>query len=146
MSKRHQIAAIPYRRAAANRIQVLLVTSRDTGRWVVPKGWPWRDVADFDAAAGEAWEEAGVRGEISPQSIGAFAYQKRRNGKSQRVEVSVYLLEVREEADSWPEYEERRRQWSSPSKAAELVNEPDLRTLLQSLGSALPKSKPDEGR
>lgn len=133
MAKEHQVAALPVRRPDGGALEVLLVTSRDTGRWIVPKGWPWRKVPDYKAAAGEAWEEAGVRGRISSEVIGTFTYLKRRNSESHLVSVSVFVLEVVEEAGDWPEIKQRRRQWFAPDEAAGLVDEPDLKKLLQSL-------------
>lgn len=130
MSKHHQVAALPVRRRTASSIEVLLITSRETGRWVIPKGWPWPKASDHQAAAGEAWEEAGVRGRISRNRIGKFHYAKRQNGGSQIVEVSVYLLEVTEIVDDWPETNERRRKWVTPRQAAALVDEPELKELL----------------
>lgn len=132
MPKSHQVAAIPIRRTDGG-MKVLLVTSRETRRWVVPKGWPWRNVDDHDAAAGEAWEEAGVRGCVGPDSIGSFSYDKRRGDKVRHVNVVVYVLEVSDVADNWPEIHERRREWFSPAEAAELVGEPGLKELLRRL-------------
>lgn len=130
MSKRHQVAALPVRRRAADSIEVLLITSRETGRWVIPKGWPWPKLADHQAAAEEAWEEAGVRGRISRHRIGRFSYAKRQNGGCLQVEVSVFLLEVTKIVDDWPETRERRRKWVTPRQAAALVEEPELKDLL----------------
>ncbi|MDX2155467.1 MAG: NUDIX hydrolase [Hyphomicrobiaceae bacterium] len=130
MARLSQVAALPVKRGVADRAEVLLITSRDTGRWVVPKGWPWPRFPDHEAAAKEAWEEAGVRGRVSPDVLGKYTYDKRRNGKSKPVTVSVYLLEVTEEASEWPEQDERRREWFSPRKASELVDEPELKELL----------------
>lgn len=140
MPKLYQVAAIPIRRRATGAVEVLLVTSRETRRWVVPKGWPWRKVADHDAAAGEAWEEAGVRGHTRRKSIGQFDYLKLRDGKSSMLRVNVYLLEVAEIARSWPEAKERSRQWFSPARAAELVAEPELKMLLHELQGKLKMS------
>lgn len=134
MPKPYQVAAIPIRRDARGKVEVMLVTSRETRRWVVPKGWPWRKVADRDAAAGEVWEEAGARGLVSASAIGRFSYDKMRRGKAKRLSVDVYLLEVTEEADKWPEAKERERAWFSAAAAAELVAEPELKLLLQKLG------------
>ncbi|HKZ96072.1 MAG TPA: NUDIX domain-containing protein [Hyphomicrobiaceae bacterium] len=133
MPRTRQIAAIPVRRNARGKVQVLLVTSRETQRWVIPKGWPWPDLPDHEAAAEEAWEEAGVRGLARRNKIGSFTYDKRRNGKVVRVLVVVYLLEVREMARTWPECAERRRAWFSPAKAANAVEELKLKTLLHTL-------------
>ncbi len=133
MRKSYQVGALPIRRNDAGALEVLLVTTRGTQRWVVPKGWPWRRHADHDAAAGEAWEEAGVRGRTAPQSIGSFTYDKIGKSGSRRLEVLVYVLEVTDEADHWPEAQERRRDWFSPQAAIELVTEPGLKSLLQAL-------------
>lgn len=133
MAKAYQVAAIPVRRGDGGAIEVLLITSRETRRWVVPKGWPWRRLEDHDAAAGEAWEEAGVRGRPIPESIGTFTYDKRKNGDLRPLTVSVYLLEVSEVVETWPEVDERHRQWFSPAEAAERVDEPELRELLRQL-------------
>ena len=133
MRKNYQVGALPIRRNGAGAIEVLLVTSRGTHRWVLPKGWPWRRHADHDAAAGEAWEEAGVRGRAMPHSIGSYTYDKVGKRSSRTLEVLVYVLEVTDEADKWPEDHERRRDWFSPSDAVSLVSEPGLKTLLQAL-------------
>lgn len=133
MAKPYQVAAIPIRNGRGSSPEVLLVTSRETRRWVVPKGWPWKKVADRHAAAGEAWEEAGVRGQIARRSIGSFTYDKLRNGKPYRLKVLVFVLEVQEEAASWPEAAERKRAWFGAADAAELVSEAGLKLLLRAL-------------
>lgn len=133
MAKSRQVAAIPVRRGGPSGLKVMLVTSRETQRWVIPKGWPWPKRSDHDAAAGEAWEEAGVRGKILSELLGTFTYDKRDGGDLRRLEVSVFLLEVTEEADKWPEAHERRRQWFTVKEAAELVQEPGLKELLQKI-------------
>jgi 8-oxo-dGTP pyrophosphatase MutT (NUDIX family) len=125
-----QVAAIPIRRDDAGDIEVLLVTSRETRRWVVPKGWRWPDTADHDAAAGEAWEEAGVKGQVSPDRLGTFSYSKRTKDGDLPVEVAVYVIDVSALSDDWPEAAERRREWFSPAAAAELVDEHGLKALL----------------
>lgn len=133
MSKPYQVAAIPVRRSPTGTLEVLLVTSRETKRWVVPKGWPWRKLKDHDAAAGEAWEEAGVQGRAIAKSIGTYTYHKRRKDKLHKLKVVVYLLEVTEEAKTWPEFKQRQRNWYAPADAAELVAETDLKKLLLTL-------------
>ena len=133
MAKPYQVAAIPIRLTNAGGIEVLLVTSRETKRWVVPKGWPWRKIKDHDAAAGEAWEEAGVRGRVLPKSVGEFRYDKRRKEKFHSLSVTVYLMQVTEEATTWPESEQRQRKWFSPGDAATAVAEPELKSILLAL-------------
>jgi 8-oxo-dGTP pyrophosphatase MutT (NUDIX family) len=136
LDKSYQVAAVPTRRCARGRLELLLVTSRDTGRWVVPKGWPWKLLPDHEAAAGEAWEEAGVRGEISADPIGRYHYQKRENGSVRPLDVVVFLMEATEVRDDWPEAHQRRRAWFAPEAAAELVEEPELKDILRSLAAS----------
>jgi ADP-ribose pyrophosphatase YjhB (NUDIX family) len=133
MTDPYQIAALPTRRDQFGTLEVLLVTSRETRRWVIPKGWPWPMIADHEAAAGEAWEEGGVRGYIAPHIIGTYHYDKRRKQKSEPLKVLVFVLEVTEEAESWPEQAQRERRWFSLSDAAERVCEHELKTLLLNL-------------
>ncbi|MGE3915426.1 MAG: NUDIX hydrolase [Hyphomicrobiaceae bacterium] len=137
MRKRRQIAALPVKRREGNRIEVLLITSRDTGRWIIPKGWPWPKHSDRAAAEGEAWEEAGIRGSISHESIGTYRYEKRDGAKSRVLDVTVFVLEVGEEVEAWPEAEQRRREWFPLVKAATLVDEPELRSLILAYGEAV---------
>lgn len=113
--------------------RVLLITSRDTGRWIIPKGWPMSGRSAANAALQEAWEEAGVRGKVEASSCGRYAYDKKQdNGLSIPVDVQVHIVNVdRLEAD-YPERHQRERQWFSPEKAAELVNEEGLKALLRS--------------
>ena len=128
---RTQYAALPWRRGEDGAVQVLLITSRESRRWVIPKGWPMKDKAPEEAAAQEAYEEAGLVGKPGRKSLGAFHYDKRlQSGRLQHVRVIVYPLEVREARDIWPEMTERDRLWSSPAEAASLVDEPELRVLL----------------
>ena len=127
---RTQYAALPWRRRG-DGIEVLLITSRETRRWVIPKGWPMKDRESADAAAQEAFEEAGVIGAPGRKSLGVYHYDKRlRSGRMQHVRVMVFPLEVAEERDIWPEMAQRDRNWTSPAEAAGLVDEPELRALL----------------
>jgi 8-oxo-dGTP pyrophosphatase MutT (NUDIX family) len=129
---RSQAAAVPWRRAEDGTVEVLLVTSRETRRWVVPKGWPMKGLKPADTAAREAFEEAGVSGQPAKKKLGVYRYSKRlRSGRIQQVRVSVYALEVKAEAETWPEAAQRERLWTSPSAAAELVQEPELAAILR---------------
>jgi 8-oxo-dGTP pyrophosphatase MutT (NUDIX family) len=94
--RRVQYAALPYRRRAHSRTQVMLVTSRETGRWIIPKGWPKKRKAPYASAAREALEEAGVVGEIGRDPIGSYSYKKRlKSGAVVACEVHVFPLEVK---------------------------------------------------
>jgi ADP-ribose pyrophosphatase YjhB (NUDIX family) len=127
-----QAAAIPWRLSADGRVEVLLITSRETGRWVIPKGWPIKGLNSARTAAREAFEEAGVWGEAAKKKLGVYSYEKRlRTGRVQHVKVSVYALRVEGEHAAWPEAVQRERLWASPSEAAELVQEAELATILR---------------
>jgi 8-oxo-dGTP pyrophosphatase MutT (NUDIX family) len=135
MELAQQVGALPVRRAPDGTLLVLLVTTLQTHRWVIPKGWPWPGQQDYDAAAEEAREEAGVLGEARVVSIGSYTYDKQRPSGQVPVRVSVYVLEVSEELETWPECERRQRAWFTPSEAAAAVQEPELRALLLQLQS-----------
>ena len=109
------------------------MTSRDTGRWVVPKGWCARGLADSEAALREAFEEAGVRGTITGEPIGAYVYAKPDAAPPGRLRVAVFAMEVTEELEHWPEEHQRRRHWAAIGDAARLVREPRLRKLIAGL-------------
>jgi 8-oxo-dGTP pyrophosphatase MutT (NUDIX family) len=118
-------------RDADHGIEVLLITSRDTGRWVIPKGWPIRGLAPEAAAAQEAWEEAGVEGEVSPMCLGRYGYSKSLSvSASVPCAVAVYGLCVAEIGKRFPEAKERQRQWFPKAEAAALVAEPELAVII----------------
>lgn len=125
-----QVAALPIRRDTDGTCRVLLVTSRETQRWIIPKEWPQPRQEDHAAAAQEALEEAGVLGTANAESIGSYEYQKRRRRGAVAVRVTVYLLAVTEELADWPERQQRERAWFTPAEAADKVDEPELRDLL----------------
>lgn len=117
-------------------VQVLLITSRDTGRWVIPKGWPIDGLAPAASAAREAWEEAGVTGIAAPDPLGLYGYDKVLGpDASLACAVSVFALRVAELAAKFPERKERRRKWFSAAKAARKVAEPELRALFETLAA-----------
>ncbi|MBG1232818.1 NUDIX hydrolase [Aestuariivirga litoralis] len=128
-----QVAALPYRREG-KVLEVLLITSRETRRWVIPKGWPMKGKKDWNAAAIEAFEEAGIKGEVGRKSIGIYHYVKRRSSGDLDCEVVVYPFEVEKVLDEWPEKNERRRKWFAAARAAELVDEEGLQAII---GAAL---------
>ena len=130
---RAQIAAMPIRRLADGSLEILLVTSRTTRRWIVPKGWPMKGLKDHDAAAREAFEEAGVVGRISHEPAGRYTYWKRMADNFVLCEVTLYLLEVDRQLASWAEQDQRRSQWFKLADAADLVDEPELRSAIRDL-------------
>jgi predicted phosphate transport protein (TIGR00153 family) len=108
-------------------VRVLLITSRDTRRWVLPKGNPIRGLASHEAAAHEAFEEAGVRGIACPTALGSYRYIKRRaNGRDKPATVAIFPLAVTEQAVEWPERAERETRWFELADAAGAVDEADL--------------------
>jgi 8-oxo-dGTP pyrophosphatase MutT (NUDIX family) len=127
-----QYAALPWRRAPDGSVRVLVITSRETRRWVIPKGWPMKDRSPSQAAAQEAYEEAGVIGEADFAPIGSYGYGKRlRDGVVQEVQVLVFAMEVFVEQMAWPEQDQREKLWTTPAEAADLVDEPELKDLIR---------------
>ena len=117
--------------------KIMLVTSRGTGRWVIPKGWPMEGKSLPAAAATEAWEEAGVKGRTHDAALGRYLYDKEQDrGYSIRVEVHVFLMDVVDLQQDFPESRQRRRGWFFPAEAAQRVAEPGLRRILLALPSA----------
>lgn len=118
-------------REGGEGVEVLLITSRDTGRWVIPKGWPMPGLAPEAAAAQEAWEEAGVNGQINPCCIGRFGYQKGLSVTTTiPCAVAVFGLRVKTLATSFPEAKVRQRKWFPLAEAAGLVAEPELSQII----------------
>jgi predicted phosphate transport protein (TIGR00153 family) len=115
----------------------MLVTSRETKRWVIPKGNKISGLAPHIAAAEEAKEEAGVCGAVCPTPLGSYRYRKRRpSGASLMIDVDVYPLLVTRELDQWKEQNERERRWFTLHEAACAVEEPDLRDLMRSFATS----------
>ncbi len=129
MRPRVQYAALPFRQA--ERLEIMLISSRETGRWVVPKGWPMKGAKPHVVAAVEAMEEAGLLGKISKKPFGAYHYVKRlRNGAAIQCEVRVFPFRVAKQRKKWPERDQRTTQWFDVRHAAELVHEPELKALI----------------
>lgn len=131
---RVQAAALPWR-LTKDGVEVMLVTSRGTGRWVLPKGWPENTEKLAEAAMREAREEAGLEGGVAHGEIGKFFYRKElANGHEWQCEVHVFPIEVDAVADKWPEMKKRKRQWFRYRDAARLVSEPDLAEMIAAFG------------
>lgn len=129
---RVQVAAVCFQGTGADR-KVLMITSRETKRWIVPKGWPIDGLDASAAAAQEAWEEAGVKpANIQSEPLGTYDYQKRlEGGATVSCATQVFAIEVAHLEDDFPEVSERERRWVHPKEAAEMVEEPGLRAILQ---------------
>ena len=118
--------------------RILLVTSRRSRRWVSPKGWPIKGLSPAQTAAREAWEEAGVKGNVSPVSIGFYRYDKWVGHKQDvPLNVQVFSLEVTELTKRFPEQDARKLRWMKPAKAAKKVREPGLAKLIKTFGKSL---------
>lgn len=130
---RSQYGAICWRKAEAG-LDVLLITSRETGRWVIPKGWPIKGITAAASAAREAWEEAGVEGKLCETCLGVFSYHKLMpEDQSIPCAVAIYGLRVEKLSRRYPEQRQRRRKWFAAREAAGLVAEPELSALLLAL-------------
>ena len=130
-AERRQVAALPWRRGE-DGIEILLVTSRETRRWVTPKGGRMAGKTDAQAAAQEALEEAGIEGMITEAPLGTFRYLKVLKRRAPRwCVVSVHALEVRVQHSVWQEQAERERVWMSAEQAAACVGEPDLAEIIR---------------
>ena len=129
---RRQSAAAVFRGSGDER-ELLLVTSRDTGRWIVPKGWIEAGEDGEEAALRETWEEAGLIGEVLPGGpVGHYRYIKQRPRRGDAIcDVDVYLLKLLEEHDQWPERDERRRKWFPVAIAIGLIDEDGLKDVIR---------------
>jgi 8-oxo-dGTP pyrophosphatase MutT (NUDIX family) len=127
-----QYAALPFRPDADGKLRVLLLTSRETGRWVIPKGWPMRGKKPREVAALEAFEEAGLVGTlIGKRPVGRFHYVKQlAPGESVLCEVKVFLLLVERQLDDFPERGQRETRWFGAVDAAALVREVGLADII----------------
>ena len=130
-----QFAALPCRMTQDGIREVMLLTSRGTGRWIIPKGWPIKGLKPSEVAAREAYEEAyeeaGLRGRVaSKRPVGTFHYAKQIDSDPLLCEVHVFLMWVEEQLDDWPEKTERQTQWFAVSDAAGLVDEGGLSEII----------------
>ena len=143
--RRRQYGALPYRFAPNGDLQILLITSRGTGRWVIPKGWPMQWHSAAETAAQEALEEAGIEGDVGSAPIGSFEYLKHlAGGRGVVCQVKVFALHVRKELEEWPEKSQRMRYWMTPQNAAGCVEESGLADLIGSVARRLDWDDDDE--
>jgi 8-oxo-dGTP pyrophosphatase MutT (NUDIX family) len=136
---RIQYAALPYRFNETDELEILLVTTRRTRRWIIPKGWPIKGLKPPESAAREAFEEAGVRGKIGKKSVGTFTYQKLLDddGVTVPCEVKVFPLLVQRQSETWPEIEQRLARWLAPEKAISLIKDLDLKDVVEAFVTKL---------
>jgi len=142
-----QYAALPFQ-VTAGGLQILLITSRETRRWVIPKGWPIRGLRPRGVAAREAFEEAGLVGKIvGKRSIGSYHYSKRlMDHREWLCRVKVFLLAVDRQLDDWPEKEQREQRWVEPTKGAQMVDEGGLAEILRSAFPTIRQLTPKAGK
>ncbi len=137
-----QTGALPWRLGPGHRPEVLLVTGRNSGRWMIPKGWPMRGKTLAKAAAQEAFEEAGVKGTISTKPLGVFRHVKQHLiFRPLEVSILVHSLAVKRELAKWPEDGQRKRRWFTLEEAATSVDSEDLRKLILDLGAKVARTK-----
>ncbi len=130
-----QFAALCYR-LTKKRTEFLLITSRDTGRWIIPKGWAIKNKTEAESAAQEAFEEAGAVGPIESKPLGTFDYDKwMPGGFPVECRVQVYAMQVERLEKTYPEVEERKRKWFGKKGAIARVQEPELQEIIASFSS-----------
>jgi 8-oxo-dGTP pyrophosphatase MutT (NUDIX family) len=134
LAVRMQYGVLPYRFSQDAALEILLVTTRGTRRWIVPKGWPIKGLSPAKSAAREAFEEAGVTGRIGAKPIGFFAYDKLLDeaGGTTMCEVKIYPLLVKRQSHVWPESHQRTTQWVEASRAIAMIKESGLKKIVAS--------------
>lgn len=133
---RLQYAALPFRRRP--KIEILLVTSRETQRWIIPKGWPMKAKKPHATAAREALEEAGISGRVSKTSVGHYQYVKwLKSGAPLLCDVRVFGLEVSRQRKDWKEKGQRQTAWFSVEEAVAAVQEPGLKVLIRQFADSI---------
>ena len=136
-SHRTQYAALPWRLSNGS-LEILLVTTRNTRRWIVPKGWPIPHRPPPECAAREAYEEAGVVGKVAAEPLGAFTYRKLlKSGETVTCNVEVFPLAVARQRRAWPEKRARQTDWCSVEEALSRIAEPGLRRIVAGLTKTL---------
>lgn len=135
-----QYAALCYRETTGGSPEILLITSLETGRWVLPKGWPRKDESGAAAALREAGEEAGVVGRAHRMPLGLYSYDKLVRDGAIPCCVLVHPVRVDHLRFDFPERGARRIAWFGPADAARAVAEPELRELLARF--VLPPERP----
>lgn len=136
---RTQFAALCFRQRKG-KTQILLVTSRRTKRWIVPKGWPMEGKTPGGTALQEAWEEAGVTGKVVGDCLGAYSYTKEVDDVS--CLAMLYPIEVKNLSKKYPEASQRKRRWVGRKKGARLVAEPELARMIREFDPGAYKRRP----
>lgn len=133
---RTQFGALCYR-IRDGKTQILLITSRQRKRWIIPKGWPAPGLTPAQGAMQEAWEEAGVKGKVQDVCLGIYGYTKQMRGSPDLpCIVAVFPVRVSGLAKTYPEVGQRKREWVSVKRALRQVDEPELREMLKGFNPA----------
>jgi 8-oxo-dGTP pyrophosphatase MutT (NUDIX family) len=134
---RTQFATLCFR-MVRDKPEVLLVTSRGSKRWIIPKGWPMDGKTPAESAQIEAWEEAGVHGKMYDRVLGLFSYRK-EVGPEQGVPcvAMVYAMKVKRIESDYPEAKQRKRKWLRPKKAAALIDDAELAHMVRNFDPAV---------
>jgi len=122
----NQSGVIPYREKKGV-LQVLLVTSRKKGKWIIPKGVVEPYMTARESAAQEAYEEAGVFGEVWSEPVGSFEMDKWDGVCS----VAVYPMHVEKIYENWMESGFRKRRWMSPEKALDKCGNKEMKKMIK---------------
>ena len=131
-----QYAALPWRKNG-DALEILLITTLRTARWIVPKGWPIEGLAPHASAAQEALEEAGIAGTIDQHPLGSFSYKKlRKSGETVTCKVDVFPLQVKSQRQRFAEKASRQVLWCSVEDAMTRVQEAGLCRLLLKFANA----------
>jgi 8-oxo-dGTP pyrophosphatase MutT (NUDIX family) len=132
-----QFAALPWRISEGGRRQVMLLTTRETHRWMIPKGWPMKGRKPAEVAGQEAYEEAGLVGQIvGKRPLGIFHYEKQLTKGSRLCQVRVFSFRVERQLDDWPEKQQRETKWFDATEAATLVEEDGLSGIISRFGGS----------
>lgn len=126
---RTQFGALCYR-IKAGELQFCLITSRGSGRWIIPKGWPMNGETPAEAAATEAYEEAGLEGRVRSRPLGVYSYYKSPARDTLPCIAVVFPMKVKTVLSQWPERKARKRKWLSRKQAAKMVSEPELKQMI----------------
>src|SRR5687767_9409191 len=142
-----QYAALPFRRRSDGVTEVLLVTSKTSRRWIIPKGWPIRGAKPHGTARREALEEAGLVGRVAKRCLGSFHYRKRlRQGRAVTCEVHVFPLNVERQRRTWREKNQRETRWFTLDAAAAIIHEPGLKELIAQFAITATVERPERSR
>ena len=138
-----QVGVLPWRIRKDGEAKILLITSRGRGRWIVPKGWLAKGLPPLAAASREAFEEAGIVGDISPAPLTTYRYIKRLADRSQvACRVAVFGMNVRGTLSHWREKGQRQRRWFSLAAAADTLDDVELAAFVRMLDAAPDRLEP----